>query len=104
MIKIYSSEMCPDCRDFKKNLDRYKITYEIIDINSSLRDLKAFLALRDESSVFDQVKKDHSIGIPALVKQDGSVSLDWAGFISENVFEPFYEETGPACSIDGKNC
>ena len=104
MIKIYSSEMCPDCRDFKKNLDHYRIGYEIIDINRSLRDLKAFLALRDEDPVFDEVKKNHSIGIPAFIREDGTLSLDWAGWIKEKGFEPFYEETGPACSIDGKNC
>ncbi|MCR4633283.1 MAG: glutaredoxin [Erysipelotrichaceae bacterium] len=104
MIKVYSSNMCPDCRDFKKNLDRFMIGYELIDINGSLKALKEFLKLRDEDPAFSPARKGGQIGIPALVKEDGSLTLDWAEYLREHGFEPFYEETGPTCSLDSKSC
>ncbi len=104
MIKVYSSRMCPDCRDLKKNLDRCRIGYELIDINESLKALKEFLRLRDEDPAFAPAKKGGQIGIPALVREDGSLTLDWADYLRSQGFEPFYEETGPACSIDSKSC
>ncbi len=96
--------MCPDCRDCEFNFDLYHIEYESIDINKSLRDLKAFLRYRDSDPVFEPAKQGDSIGIPAIVKEDGTITLDWASVVKEYGKEPIYKETGPACSIDGKNC
>ena len=47
MLKIYGSEMCPDCVACKKNFDFYHIEYEFIDINKTLKNLKIFLKQRD---------------------------------------------------------
>ncbi len=105
MIKIYGSEMCPDCRACKANFDKYGIEYENIDINVSLRNLKVFLDMRDSNPVFDHCKEIGDIGLPALVKEDGEVFLNWEGFLQEKGFEPFWPETdGQACSIDGRGC
>ncbi|MBQ2655385.1 MAG: glutaredoxin [Erysipelotrichaceae bacterium] len=104
MLKVYGSEMCPDCRDCEFNFELYHIEYEYIDINKSLRDLKIFLHYRDNDPVFDAAKQGGSIGIPAIVKEDGTITQDWAGVVKEYGNEPIYKETGPVCSIDGKNC
>ena len=77
MLKIYGSEMCPDCVACKKNFDFYHIEYEFIDINKTLRNLKDFLKLRDALPVFDHCKEIGDIGLPALVKEDGTVFLSW---------------------------
>ena len=57
MLKIYGSEMCPDCVACKKNFDFYHIEYEFIDINKTLKNLKIFLKLRDTLPVFDHCKE-----------------------------------------------
>ena len=104
MLKIYTSPMCPDCRECKVNFDHHAIAYEAVDINESLRNLKEFLALRDHSAVFDICREKGSIGIPALLSEDGSVTLDWEGYLTQRGLDVVYKENGPACSLDGKNC
>ena len=104
MLKIYGSPMCPDCRECKENFDANGVEYTLIDINESLRNLKEFLALRDSLSVFDHCKEIGDIGLPALVKEDGRVILDWERYLSDNGLPVVYKESGPACSLDGKGC
>ena len=87
MLKIYTSPMCPDCRECKVNFDHHGIAYEAVDINESLRNLKEFLALRDHSAVFDVCREKGSIGIPALLDEDGSVTLDWEGYLTARGLE-----------------
>lgn len=104
MLKIYSSPLCPDCRECKANFDANKIDCEYIDINAKISDLKAFLALRDRLSVFDPCKAEGSIGIPAIVEEDGNVLLDWEGYLKDRNLPIVYRENGQACSRDGKGC
>jgi len=104
MLTIYGSAMCPDCRECKVNFDAHGIEYTMLDINESLRNLKAFLALRDSLPVFDPVKAAGGIGIPALVKEDGTVLLDWEGYLTEKGLPVLYKESGLTCSLDGKGC
>lgn len=105
MLKVYGSGMCPDCIEFKYNLDRNKIEYENIDITQSLKGLKEFLKLRDSDEVFNTAKENGYIGIPALVKDDGSLSLDWEGYFTELGIEVIHPgDEGTACSLDGKGC
>ena len=103
MLTVYGSPMCPDCRECKTNFDANKVEYEFIDINESLGNLSAFLKLRDSLPVFDHCKEINDIGIPALVREDGSVFLDWEGYLKEQGLPVVYKE-GAACSIDGKGC
>ena len=104
VLKVYSSELCPDCRECKANFDAHGIKYQMIDINESLRNLKEFLALRDALPVFDEIKAAGGIGIPALVTEDGTVTLDWEGYLAERNLPIVYKENGPACSLDSKGC
>jgi glutaredoxin-related protein len=45
--------------------------------------LKAFLALRDTDPVFAQVRAEGKIGIPCILQEDGTVSLDWTMYVSQ---------------------
>ena len=103
MLKIYGSRMCPDCVQCKKNFDLNGIEYEFIDINDRLHDLADFLALRDSLPVFDHCKEIHDIGLPALIKEDGEVFLNWEGYLKERGL-PVIEEEVVACSLDRKGC
>lgn len=104
MFKIYGSEMCPDCVACKLNFDTYGIEYEFIDINKRLRDLSDFLKLRDTDPVFDHCKEIGDIGLPALVREDGSVFLSWDKYLKESGFSVIGFGDGASCSVDGKGC
>ena len=104
MFRIYGSPLCPDCRECKANFDANNVAYEYVDINESIANLKAFLKLRDTLPVFDHSKEVGDIGIPAIVSEDGSVFLDWEGYLNVQGLPIVYKEDGRACSIDGKGC
>ena len=81
MIKIYGSMFCPDCIQCRIDLERAKVPYEYLDFSQSLLYLKEFLKIREESPVFREVKEKGSIGIPCILREDGSVTLDWQEFV-----------------------
>lgn len=82
MLKIYGSMLCPDCVECRADLDREGISYEFLDFNDQLLNLKEFLKLR-EGPEFDEVRKNGSIGIPCIVREDGSLTLDWSEYVSQ---------------------
>lgn len=81
MLKIYGTDLCPDCVNCKKDLDQVGISYEYLNISEDLKCLKEFLKLRDEQKVFAQVKEAGKIGIPCLIDEDGIVSLTWEEYM-----------------------
>lgn len=81
MLKIYGSMLCKDCVECVADLRNANVEFEFLDFADSLLHLKEFLKLRDESALFDSVREMGSIGIPAIVKEDGSLILDWEEFL-----------------------
>ena len=77
MLKIYGSMQCPDCVRCLKDLDSRGVQYVYLDFSDSLRNLKSFLAIRDSNPLFADIKAKGSIGIPCIVKEDGTVILEW---------------------------
>ena len=67
---VFGSSMCPDCVVMKEELDKRGIKYLYLDITENLANLKKFLKFR-ENSAFDFAKENGSIGIPAMVINDG---------------------------------
>lgn len=82
MLKIYGSMLCPDCVQICKDLDAAGVAYHFLDFADSLLFLKEFLRLR-EQPVFDDIKANGSIGIPCIVREDGSITLDWSEYVSQ---------------------
>ena len=78
MIKIYGMESCPDCTAVWEQV-KGDARYEVIDFGLDVRQLKAFLKLRDH--------------------EDGRVTLspEEAGLSSTPA-------VGGACRIDGSGC
>lgn len=99
MIKIYGMSTCPDCTYVEEQV-KGKSNYEIIDIGAHVRNLKAFLKLRDNNAVFNEAKRTGAAGIPCFVLEDGRVSLtpEEAGLQSRPI------EDGASCGLDGKGC
>lgn len=83
MVKIYGSKRCGDCISCLRAFDKSGTSYEFFDIDSELKLLKEFLRYRDSFSVFDICKEEDNIGIPALVLDDGSITLDWKKYLKE---------------------
>lgn len=81
MLKIYGSMLCPDCVKCREDLDRAGVDYEYFDFAENLASLKEFLSLRDGNNLFDEVRNRGGIGIPCIVKEDGSVTLTWEEFL-----------------------
>lgn len=81
MLKIYGSMQCPDCVKCREDLDRAGVAYEYLDFGDSLKNLKAFLQLRDSNPAFTAVKEAGAIGIPCIVRNDGTIILDWDEFM-----------------------
>ena len=86
MLKVYGSKMCPDCTELENAFAKAHVAYEYHDITADLRDLKAFLSLRDKNEIFEQVKAQGYIGIPLLVKEDGSLTFRWQELVPEDSF------------------
>ena len=83
MLKIYGSMLCPDCVACRKELDKAKVEYVFLDFADSLLNLKEFLAIRDQSAVFYEIKREGKIGIPCVIDENGSVQLDWDRYVSQ---------------------
>lgn len=97
-ITIYGMDSCPDCKAVKMQLKPNDDRFRYVDIGADVKYMKEFLRLRDTNPVFDSVK-NHGIGIPCFVHQDGRVTLkpEDVGLISG-------EAQGKACRIDGSGC
>lgn len=81
MLIVYGSLLCPDCVRCKEELTAAGISFEYRDFSENLRWLKDFLSLRESSPIFDEVRKNGKIGIPCLVREDGTVSLSWEEYM-----------------------
>ena len=77
MIKIYGTPRCPDCVECCKDLDAARVEYEFLDFDKDLKLLKDFLKLRDEDQAFDPVRTAGNIGSPCILREDGTLTLDW---------------------------
>lgn len=80
-MKIYGSMLCPDCVDCCAAYDKAGMAYTFLSITDSLPALKEFLHLRDSSTLFDPVREYKAIGIPCIVLEDGTMTLDWESLL-----------------------
>ncbi len=83
MLEIYGSMLCPDCVQCCEDLTAAGIAYEFCDFADSLLYLKAFLAIRDKSELFDSARSEGKIGIPCIVDEEGNVTLDWSKYVGQ---------------------
>lgn len=99
MMKVYGSEICIDCREFKAIMAERGFEAEYVDITENTANLRAFLQLRDHEAAFEEIKVRGGIGIPAFVREDGAVTLDLntaLGWIGQ---EPVAEaDVRPGCA------
>ena len=76
MITIYGMPTCPYCDYIHEQIRGREKEFTYINIGENIRNMSAFMALRDKSPVFDHCKEIGDVGIPAFVLEDGRVSVD----------------------------
>lgn len=81
MLKIYGSRLCPDCVRCVEELTAAGVEFEYHDFTEELAALKIFLAARDRTDVFDEVRAAGKIGIPCIITEEGAVTLSWNEFM-----------------------
>ena len=75
-VTVIGSHLCPDTLYALNRLVEAKADIDFKNLSASLPDLKAYLALRENSPVFDGPKARGSPGIPCFVLEDGTVTLE----------------------------
>ena len=75
-VTVIGSHLCPDTLYALNRLVETKADIDFKNLSASLPDLKAYLALRESSPVFDGLKARGSLGIPCFVLEDGTVTLE----------------------------
>jgi glutaredoxin-related protein/predicted GNAT family acetyltransferase len=98
VITVYGMKTCPDCVFAEAQMENNSC-FRFVDIGEHVRNLKAFLKVRDNSPVFDEAKKNGYAGIPCFVMEDGTVTLS-----PEDVGLMSRPEEGQACRADGSGC
>ena len=77
-MNIDGMKTCGDCVAMQAEFDEKQIPYEFIEITDSVPLMKEFLILRDTDPVFEEVRKEHRIGVPCFVLSTGKLTLDIA--------------------------
>lgn len=105
IMKVYGTEICMDCRNYKAIQKARGFEAEYIDITADTSNLKEFLSIRDTEAMFDDVKAHNGIGIPLFVNDDGRKTFDineafsWIG--QEEVREEEIIEHRSSCGVNG---
>ena len=76
-VVVYGTRNCPDTVAALDAYEKRGIDVDFRDIDSSIATLKAFLTLRDTNDAFASVRVKHSVGVPCVIREDGTLTLDW---------------------------
>ena len=76
MLKVYGTDICIDCRNYKAIQEKRGFEAEFVEITENTTLFKEFLAIRDTDPVFEGVREKHGIGVPLFVRDDGGKTSD----------------------------
>lgn len=96
MIKIYGMPSCPYCEYILQQIEGND-NFIFIDIGKDVRDMHAFLELRDHREEFKPYKEIGDVGVPCFVKEDGSITLEPKEVGLKSLSDA-------ACGLNGKGC
>lgn len=75
-VTVIGSHLCPPTLYALNRLSEAGAEITFKNISASLTDLKAYLAMRDTSPVYADIREKGKIGIPCFVLEDGTVTRD----------------------------
>lgn len=98
MTTVFVMSTCPDCKRIENQI-KDNPNYNVIDIGAHVRNLKAFLQLRDNNPTLAAARQMGFVGIPCFVLEDGTMTLSSleAGIGAKPA-------EGASCRIDGTGC
>lgn len=73
MLKLYGTDLCPDCIGGKEHLDSLGIAYEYRNITEDIYALKEFLLLRDTREEFQEFLGKGYIMVPTCLTDEGKI-------------------------------
>ena len=75
-VTVIGSHLCPDTLYALNRLSEADAEMDVKNISSSLADLKVYLALRQDSPVYADIRANGGIGIPCFLLEDGTATRD----------------------------
>ena len=75
-VTVIGSHLCPDTLYALNRLSEAKAEIDFKNLSASLPDLKAYLALRQDSPAYADIREKGGIGIPCFILEDGSATRD----------------------------
>lgn len=75
-ITVIGSHLCPDTLYALQQFSQAGVETDFKDLLSCHADLKAYLALREKSELYQEIRGTERLGIPCFVKEDGSATLE----------------------------
>ena len=75
-MKVYGSDICIDCRNFKHINKLRDLNLEYTNITADTTALREFVMLRDKNDIFKDCRENGGIGIPCFVSDDNKITLD----------------------------
>ena len=73
-VTVIGSHLCPDTLYALNRLSEAGAEIDFKNLSASLSDLKAYLALRQDSPVYADIRENGGIGIPCFILEDGTVT------------------------------
>lgn len=103
-VEMYGSPICCECVSAKEVISKQKdIQLNYHNITETTSEMKAFLKIRDQEKMFDDIKKKGGIGIPFFILEDGTMTFEVTDFCTVEITNDMKPKN--ACSLDGKgNC
>ncbi len=97
MITMLGNHLCIDCVRACAEIERQNLPIEFHDMETSMEYVREFLKVRDGNpELFDECRKNNSIGIPVFVLEDGTVTFD-----CEAAFEAARKVKAPTVQLVG---
>lgn len=75
-MKVYGTEICIDCRNYKAIQKKRGFEAEYVEITEDTGKLKEFLKIRDHDSLYAHLRENGGIGVPLFVNEDGRKTFD----------------------------
>lgn len=75
-MKVYGTEICIDCRNYKAIQKKRGFEAEYVEITQDTGKLKEFLKIRDKDPLYAPLRENGGIGVPLFVNEDGRKTFD----------------------------
>ena len=97
MITMLGNHLCKDCVAACAEIERQHLPIEFHDMETSMDYVREFLKVREGNpELFEECRKNNSIGIPVFVLEDGKVTFD-----CEEAFEVAKKVKAPVVQLIG---